>query len=73
MATANGNNWTNFSAIVNATCANFIGPLDFNIIDCQATIICSGNDISESTSGFTTTSGYQQLYIMVDTTTNAML
>ena len=73
MATANGNNWTNFSATVNATCANSIGPLQFNIINCQATSICSGNDITESTSGFTTTSGYQQLYIMVDTTTNAII
>ena len=67
MPIANGNNWTNFSATVNATCANSIGPLQFNIINCQATTICSGNDITESTSGFTTTSGYQQLYILVDT------
>ena len=73
MATANGNNWANFSAAVNATCANNIGPLQFNIINCQATIICSGNDITESTSGFTTTSGYQQLYVLVDTTTNAII
>ena len=73
MATANGNNLTNFSATVNATCANTIGPLQFNIINCQATIICSGNNITESTSGFTTTSGYQQLYILVDTTTNAII
>ena len=73
MPIANGNNWTNFSATVNATCANSIGPLQFNIINCQATTICSGNDITESTSGFTTTSGYQQLYIMVDTTTNAII
>ena len=73
MATANGNNLTNFSATINATCANSIGPLQFNIINCQATIICSGNNITESTSGFTTTSGYQQLYILVDTTTNAII
>ena len=73
MATANGNNLTNFSATVNATCANTIGPLQFNIINCQATIICSGNNITESTSGFTTTSGYQQLYILVDTTTSAII
>jgi len=73
MAIANGNNWTNFSATINATCANSIGPLQFNIINCQATIICYGNDISESTSGFTTTSGYQQLYILVDTTTNNVI
>ena len=73
MATANGNNWANFSAAVNATCANKIGPIQFNIINCQATIICSGNDITESTSGFTTTSGYQQLYVLVDTTTNAII
>ena len=73
MATANGNNWTNFSAAANATCANSIGPLQFNIINCQATIICSGNDITETTSGFTTSFGYQQLYIMVDTTTNAII
>ena len=73
MAIANGNNLTNFSVTVNATCANTIGPLQFNIINCQATIICSGNNITESTSGFTTTSGYQQLYILVDTTTNAII
>jgi len=73
MATANGNNLTNFSATINATCANSIGPLQFNIINCQATIICSGNNITESTSGFTTTSGYQQLYILVDTTTSAII
>ena len=73
MAIANGNNLTNFSATVNATCANTIGPLQFNIINCQATIICSGNNITESTSGFTTTSGYQQLYILVDTTTSAII
>ena len=73
MDTANGNNLTNFSATVNATCANTIGPLQFNIINCQATIICSGNNITESTSGFTTTSGYQQLYILVDTTTSTII
>ncbi len=73
MPIANGNNWTNFSATVNATCADHIGPLQFNIINCQAIIICSGDDISESSSGFTTTSGYQQLYIMVDTLSNAII
>ena len=35
MPIANGNNWTNFSATVNATCANSIGPLQFNIINCK--------------------------------------
>ena len=73
MATANGNSWANFSVAASATCANTIGPLQFNIINCQATIICFGNDITESTSGFTTTSGYQQLYILVDTTTNTVI
>lgn len=40
---------------------------------CSTTQICSGQDISVATSNFTTAPSYQQLYVLVDVSTGAIL
>ena len=73
ISSATGNTWANFATSINATCADLIGPVNYVVDNCQAITICSGDDIVVSTTGYTSSSGYQQLYVMVDSTTNAII
>jgi gliding motility-associated-like protein len=43
--------------------------LTITVNSCVATTICDGDNISESASGFETAPGYEQLYVLVNTTT----
>ena len=119
-----GNSWSSFNSLINLTCADFIGPENFNVtlpdtttqnitacisytwptnnqtynssgnysttltnslgcdstiilnltIDsCIATIICSGDDLIQTTSNFYNLSGFQQHYVLVDTSSKAII
>ena len=121
---ASGNSWSSFNSLIDLTCADFIGPENFNVtlpdtttqnvtacisytwptnnqtynssgnysttltnslgcdstiilnltIDsCIATIICSGDDLIQTTSNFYNLSGFQQHYVLVDTSSKAII
>ena len=47
--------------------------LNLTIDSCIATVICSGDDIIQTASNFNSSPGFQQHYILVDTSTNAII
>ena len=73
----NGNTYTSSGFytenFTNINGCDSIINLDLTIDPCQATVICTGDDLIQTSSGYHTVTGYEQIYILVDTSNNNII
>lgn len=73
----NGNTYTSSGFytenFTNINGCDSIINLDLTIDPCQATVVCMGDDLTQTSSGYHSVTGYQQIYILVDTSNNNII